>query len=342
MRTRTKLALTMGLTLLLAIAITGAAAAQNGDPIPACVTGENEPISGTVVAVDENGVVTIDTGGGDMCTVMLDGTWDHPIVALLGSYFDDASPEALSEALDALQIEYTCTEDPDTGDETCSVADEGGDPAEVVSVHDENGVYIVELKINGNIVMKTFTDKEQAEAWIDALDALNVDWTLKTDEEDNTFVSEVGDDIAAYHEDGWGFGQLVKAYAVVIEVQEACALDAVEDLNCDVSVGGLLESFESGGGWGQIFKEFGKPSILGVGHVRHADKEKEDKGTPPPNACGYWKNHPGDETLEDGDVDGSMTEDPCADFINKIKDKDKDKGKPPWAGGPGGKPKDEK
>jgi hypothetical protein len=282
----------MGLTLLLAIAITGAAAAQDGDPTPC-----EAAVSGTVVAVDEDGVVTIDTGG-DLCTVMLDGTWDHPIVALLGSYFDDASAEALSEALDALQIEYICTDD--TGDETCSLVGEGeGDPAEVVSVtyDDENDVYIVVLKINGDIETKTFTDQEQAEAWIDALDALNVDWTLKTDDEDNTFVSEVGDDIAAYHEDGWGFGQLVKAYAV------------------------------------------GKPSILGVGHVRHADK---DKGTPPPDACGYWKKHQGDEPLEDGDADGSMTEDPCADFINKIKDKDKDKGKPPWAGGPGGKPKDEK
>jgi hypothetical protein len=341
----------MGLTLLLAIAITGAAAAQDGDPIPACVAGENEPVTGTVVAVDEDGVVTIDAGGGDLCTVMLDGTWDHPIIALLGSYFDDVSTEALSEALDALQIDYICTEDLDSGDETCSLVGEGeGDSAEVVSVtyDDENNVYIVEVKINGDIITKIFTDPEQAEAWIDALYALNVDWTLKTDGEDNTFVSEVGDDIAAYHEDGWGFGQLVKAYAIVIEVQEACAMDAVEDLNCDVSVGGLLESFESGGGWGQIFKEYGKPSILGVGHVRHADKDKKDKGTPPPDACGYWKNHPGDEndTPGDGDGDMSMTEDPCADFINKDKNKDqdknKDKGKPSWAGGPGSKPKDDK
>jgi hypothetical protein len=333
MRPGLKLMFKLLLVLLLSLGVASAASAEEGDPVELCA---GTDVSGTVVAVDEAlNQATIDQGEGNLCYVQLDGEWDHPITALLGSYFDDADAATLSAALETLSIQISC-ETPEEGEEVCDLTD---DPESmevtVLSVtEDEYGNYIVEVlvKTEEGEETKTFlySDNEEiAQGWIDALAALDVSWTLGTDEEGNPIVVEAGDEIAAYHEDGWGFGQLVKAYAIAGEAETACAGGGSEAAGedsvdfCSVTVAGLLEEFESGGGWGALFKAYGKPSLLGVGHIRNADKEKN---LPPANACGYWAKQDEGPALADGETD------PCADF--------KDKGKPDWAGTPGGKPKD--
>ncbi len=333
MRPVLKLLLKLLLLVTFSLAIVSAASADEGDPVDFC---SGTDVSGTVVAVDEElNLVTIDTGSG-VCSVQLDGSWDHPVTALLGSYFDDVSAENLSTALETLSIQIVC-DTPGDGEEVCDLAAEGTDStgATILSVtEDGSGSYLVEvlLQTSEGEETKTFlfsADGEQAQAWIDALATLAVDWTLAVDEDGNPIVTKAGDEIAAYHEDGWGFGQLVKIYAIAAEAGEACAgagpqatLESDVDF-CGVTVEGLLAEFESGGGFGALFKEYGKPALLGVGHIRNADKQKN---SPPANACGYWAKQDEGPILADGESD------PCADF--------KDKGKPDWAGSPGGKPKD--
>ena len=82
----------------------------------------------------------------------------------------------------------------------------------------------------------------------------------------------VGEQIAAYHEDGMGFGVLVKFYAIATESGEACEN---ADGDCNISVEHLVEEFNDGAGLGNIMKDYGKPSMLGIGHVRQELKEKE-------------------------------------------------------------------
>jgi hypothetical protein len=102
---------------------------------------------------------------------------------------------------------------------------------------------------------------------------------------------ELAEEIARYHEEGMGFGVLVKLYAMAEASLEKCA-DTVEGDTvvaaseegemvegepapgaCTaVTVEELVAQFQSGTGMGQLFKEYGKPAVLGVGHVRKAQK----------------------------------------------------------------------
>jgi hypothetical protein len=334
MRPGLRLMFKLLLVLLLSLGVASAASAQESEPVELC-TGTD--ISGTVVAVDEAlNQATIDQGEGNLCYVQLDGEWDHPITSLLGSYFDDADAATLAAALDTISIQIECEVPPGEAEEVCDLSDSPESTAATILSVTKNGFgsFIVEVLIEtpeGEIT-KTFlysNDQEIGQGWIDALAALDVSWTLDTDEEGNPIVVEAGDEIAAYHEDGWGFGQLVKAYSIASEADKACvggetggAGEEAVDF-CSVTVASLLEEFESGGGWGALFKAYGKPALLGVGHVRNADKEKN---SPPANACGYWSKQDEGSALAEGEID------PCADW--------NDKGKPDWAGTPGGKPKD--
>jgi hypothetical protein len=253
MQTRT-IALLLALALILAVFVP--AAAQEGE-VPPC---EGEAVSGTVVAVDEEtGTVTIEMEGGDLCTVTLDGEYDHPIVALLGAYFGDVDAETLAAALEVVQ--GCAVYDADREVWTWADCDTAG--AVSVTYVADNGDGTFAATQNGLPITVTVGDPDTAEELSQALQTLVVNWNLG---EENAVV-QPGDDIAAYHEDGMGFGVLVKLYQMAAESQEAC-LDA-EDA-CGVTVEELVEAFQSGQGLGQLFKEYGKPSMLGVGHVRKA------------------------------------------------------------------------
>ena len=83
----------------------------------------------------------------------------------------------------------------------------------------------------------------------------------------------VGDDIAQRHEDGFGFGVIVKLYAMAWEYGT--------DLN------ELFDMFDNGTGMGKLFKEYGKPGLLGVGHVRQDTKEAKCNPNANPNSAVY-------------------------------------------------------
>jgi hypothetical protein len=248
----------LAIALLALTAFNVMAAPQEEDPV-ACAEGN---VSGMVVAVDSvNNTVTILTGDGVYCTMTLNGSYDHPIVSLLGMYFGDVNAESLQAALDEANSEVL---------ETCAVLVDGvwqwqeegeclGETVTVLSTDAEGNVVAV---TGEGEVIKFMTDSEFAGQIAAELAEVFVEWTV-----DGTGdLVQVSDQIAAYHADGMGFGVLVKLYAL------AGDSDAV-------TVEELVVTFQSGTGMGQIFKEYGKPSKLGVGHVRH-DKDKNGNGPP--------------------------------------------------------------
>ena len=89
---------------------------------------------------------------------------------------------------------------------------------------------------------------------------------------------EFAEQIAQYHEDGMGFGVLVKLYAMAEASLEDCLIQSANTeivdptlITCEpVTVEQMVSEFTSGSGMGQLFKEYGKPALLGVGHVRKA------------------------------------------------------------------------
>ena len=188
MRIQTKTALI--LALVLALAAVAPVAAQEGgeDEILPC---GGESVSGTVVAVDEEtGEVTVDTDDG-LCTVMLDGEYDHPIVALLGSYFGDVSVESLATALEATQ--GCAVYDPDSEGWTWADCDADGAVAVAVVAENEDGTFTA--LVDGEEVKISVEHPEDAECLSKALEKLMIEWELA---EDGTVV-QPGDEIAAYH-----------------------------------------------------------------------------------------------------------------------------------------------
>lgn len=316
-----KIALITSLFLLLALSF-GAAYAQAEEPLPACA---GETVTGTVVAVDEtSGLITIELEDDTLCTVQYSDGFEHPITSLLGAYFDGLSLDQLEDHVENLKVEVICDET-----EGCDLADGEGDPmmVRITGITDNgDGTWTVEftyLDENGDPQTDTFTteDGDLADGWADSLMAVNDEFALTME----GILEGSGEEIEALHDSGLGFGVIVKIFAMASEAQQACdAADSEPDPAgptseeavdfCTVSVSGLVEEFQNGTGLGQLFKKYGKPAILGVGHVRNGGAN--GNGTPPDNACGYWRNH-GDGYLPEG----------C---------QDKPGGKPPWAGTPGG------
>ncbi len=294
------------------------------------------PVSGTVVAVDPlTGLVTVGLADGGQCTVVLaQGTYQHPVTALLGQYFDDVSVETLAEALDALQ---GCALDvPEVG-WTWVSCDTPGAVAVTVTGTDPEGGFTAVL-MSGEQITLLVGDPQAAGELEGNLESLAVQWELDEFGE----VIEAGDKISAYHDEGIGFGVLVKLFAIAGESQEACAAEgATTDLTCGVTVEELVAAIEVDGlGMGELFKLYGKPSMLGVGHVRqNADGDKGKPEWAGPKDKGEDTVGAPDSSEPDGGQDQEKKGPP--DHANGNKDKkDKDRGGPPaHAGPPDGKGK---
>jgi hypothetical protein len=268
-----KTIISLAIMVLFFSSITTAFAQAEGET-PAC---SGDSVSGTVVAVDEEaGLATIDMGDGNLCTVSLSSAeYEHPIIALLDMYFSGSDGEDVAAAFEGTQKWMVY----DEGSGTWGWAAEGDEGAVKVTVNsvtdNGDGTFTVVFTPEGAETPETIIvgDIALADELSGNLEALNVNWNLLVGEE-GTSIADAGDEIAAYHEDGVGFGVLVKLYAIVKQTTEACLSDAE---NCiEVSVAQLVEEFDSGKGIGSLFKDYGKPTLLGVGHVRQ--ELKEEKG----------------------------------------------------------------
>lgn len=265
--------------LSLVLAVPVAAAGEDGDEVVCEPVEEAGSFEGTVIGADEDeGTVDLLLEDGTCVTLTFEeGDYDHPIVELLAEYFGGALPE---DFLDALEVV-------DTEDGFVIDIEENDDGTWTVTYLDGTEEII--------------DDEDLADDLSDALDDLAGDFEVTEGEDGSLMVPDVGEQIEQYHEDGIGFGVLVKLYAIAAESQEACMAeeedggedggddggdeggeDGGEDAGeegggateeeepCGVTVEELIEMYLNGMGMGQIFKLYGKPTLLGVGHVKQA------------------------------------------------------------------------
>lgn len=274
----TKKTLTLLLALILVFSLTTAAFAVEEEVLPC----EGDQVAGTLVDFDpETNTATVDTGEG-LCTVTFNQDYGHPITTLLASYFGSFNPGELTENLENTMV---CVLE-EEGAYSLFIPEEGEEcPGTMGTVIGENedGTFQVVLGEGEEAeeVTMTVDDEEQANGLTEALESLNVEWNLNEDGS----ASDTGDDIAQYHDDGYGFGVIVKVYGIAEASQEACEgeeappEEPVEEgapegeeppaeEPCGVTVEELFEQMENGASIGQLFKMYGKPSLLGVGHVR--------------------------------------------------------------------------
>lgn len=264
-----KATLALAVLVMLVAAVSPALAQTEPQPQPAapapapstltpCPTGQ---VSGTVVAVDPaTGTITIAykdaTGATLFCTATLTGSYNHPIVTLLGKYFGDISPETLAAALN--DTKGCIWQDPTTLAYSWVDCSTAGSVPVMVTGQNPDGTFSVKLA-DGTLVNVSIADQAMIDKILAALKALAVGL-------ENGDIVLVSDRIAAYHDQGIGFGVLVKLYFLA-SAQPACVNPASAE--CAAAVQALVDEFKGGAGMGQLFKKYGKPAGLGVGHVRN-------------------------------------------------------------------------
>lgn len=287
MRMHKKTALLLVLAMIVASAGTAFAAGLSQEATPPPTPCSGTELSGYVVAVDSaTNTVTVSTATG-LCTVTLNGATDHPIEKLLGMYFGD---------VDASSFEAALNEAP----QRCATLDVGNTSGELAPCSDSTKeitilaknadgsyyAYYLDDAGNKNYILLKINDPTEVGNVDTALQALAV--TLNLDGTGD--LVQVSDQIAQYHDEGTGYGVLVKLFALAKEQQDACAemdaeLAATQETCMPVDVQTLYDEFKSGTGMGQIFKEYGKPKLLGVGHVRQCTNDpskcKEDTQVQP-------------------------------------------------------------
>jgi hypothetical protein len=242
-----------------------------GDEIPFC---SGTSVTGTVVGVsEEDATVTLYTSEGICRVQLVKGIYDHPIVNLLGQFFDHVSAQTLLNALSNVDTEICVVPGAVEGEwlsVSCDV--EGAQEATVIS-ENSDGTFTAVLKDDGQeeLIGVIVVDDETAENLRQELASVSVSWHLK----DDGSLVQSGDQIAYYHDQGIGFGVLVKLYAMAEHFDYECRTGNNPDA-CEISLEDLIQSFQEGTGLGEMFKVYGKPELLGVGHVRKAMNDHED------------------------------------------------------------------
>ncbi len=239
------------------------------DPIAPC---PGTTVSGTVVAVDPTtSTVTIDTGSG-LCTVTIENAGGQPIVQLLGKVFDQIHIAALGATLLDTQAWLVF----DSSTNTWSVgqqSDTGAVVGQLVGIIDDgNGQFTLQYKVEGQTdpVSIVTTDSALVQRLTADLQALKVQWTLQAG-----VAQDSGQEIAALHDEGLGFGVLVKFFSLAQKSAEGCTTTSPTTPTCGVTVQQLVDEFRSGVGIGLIFKEYGRPEFMGVGQARQSLKDTE-------------------------------------------------------------------
>jgi len=247
------------LAVILTVSTFGLAVADEN--VAAC---DGDQIIGRILSLDEEtGMILVETESGH-CVIYLDQEYDHPIVGLFDDYFGDDNQSSFTDALDALDG-WATYDDTELIWQWSSEVGEGSVQSTVLGLVDNgNGTYTLELAVDGEVdtVFVVLTDPDEIAYYLALLDATTFDLSLIQDGEGNTFISSVGDDVMAYHDDGIGFGVLVKFYSLAAD--------------SDLSVEELVVMFkEEKVGLGLIFRKHGTPGMMGVGHIKQDQKENE-------------------------------------------------------------------
>jgi hypothetical protein len=295
MKTKTKLALIP--IVILALVTVGTVYAQQGSTFaeetpsptldPNACTGSS--ISGTVVAVSGTNEVWI-WDGSKLCKVTVSEgiSGGNPVSTLLGQYFQDMTGEELVAALKTkLSENQVCIlEDTTASPPTWTFVEECSTTgAKKVIAQNGDGTYVVLIDNDGTFTTETLTipdDEEFKTELLTKLTELEKNLALEEDLDGNGNVLSTSDEIERLHEEGVGFGVIVKLYSLAQKAQEKCLEQtASQDLSqseppdgvdpCTIDVNYLVEQFKTNHiGLGQLYKltGLGKPNLLGVGHVR--------------------------------------------------------------------------
>lgn len=274
------------------------------DPVPPCPGTE---VSGTVVAVDmTTNTVTIDTGSG-LCTVSIqaaEAASGQPIVQLLGQVFDRIHIAALGTTLmdtQAWLIFDSSTNTWSVGQQT----DPGAVVGQLISVTpNADGTFTLQYKVEGQTdpVSIVTADSALADRLTADLQALKVQWSLEAG-----VGMDAAQQIAAFHDDGIGFGVLVKFFSLAQKSMEGCTTASPDTPTCGVTVQQLVDAFRSGTGIGLIFKQYGRPDFMGVGQAKQS--LKNDGSTETSGAAGLQRcktNHGKGHALEGIDPDSAL------------------------------------
>ncbi len=267
------------LAALVLFTFSTALAAPAALAIPPCMTDpDTGKVSGTVVGVDD-ATVTVDTGGGALCTVNISVDEIHPVTLLLGMYFGDVSSSTLEGALASTQ---GCAVFDGTAWAWADCDAEGAVDVRVTGVNDD-GTFIAHVIEDGSpIDSLSVTDPAILKRLNGALETLIVAWTLDGVGD----LQQVSDKIADLHDQGMGFGVLVKLFAIASASEGGVTVDE------------LVIQVQAGTSMGELFKAYGKPDKTGVGHVRQEMKDK-DKGPDSELNPGNGAQPPGQEKLKD-------------------------------------------
>jgi hypothetical protein len=231
---------------------------------------EGDEIVGSIMSVDEEtGQVIIKTETGE-CYVNLDQDYDQPIVELFDDYFGNSDSTELEEA--AANLDGWATYDETTLLWTWSSEEtEGATAAKLLSLTDNlDGTYTLEYSVEGEAlpVYVILTDPVEIAYYMSLIDAATVELSITQDEEGNSFISDVGDEVMAYHEDGMGFGVLIKFYSLAAET--------------DLTVEELVTMFkDEKTGLGLIFRDYGTPGMMGIGHLKQEIKAAAETSSDP-------------------------------------------------------------
>lgn len=283
----TKRLLTFSFALVFVLSITSAVFAE--EAVPLCSDlGLSEEVSGVVVSVDEaNNTAIVDTdpeSEGGECMVEFEQDFGHPITTLLGNYFSKFDTSDLAAALESTQNAQVCVkqvegsvpaewevvEPPEGG--VCAE----GFPATVTGYTEGTGFHLEFADTTKEPIDLDFDNPELAAAFSSLNLMLNKDGSLQ----------DVGQDIAMYHEEGFGFGVIVKLYSMAKDSMKDCEsaeeppagegaeAEEGEPEACGLDVAALFEALKNKEtSIGQLFRKYGKPALLGVGHVRHDNGE---------------------------------------------------------------------
>jgi hypothetical protein len=302
MKTKTKLALII--IVIVALVTVGTVSAQQGSTLaeetpaptlePDACSGSS--ISGTVVAVNSETNEVWIWDGTTLCKVTVSEgvTGGNPVATLLGQYFEDMTGEELIAALETnLSEDQVCiVEDTTTTPSTWIFVDDcDATGVQKVIAQNPDGTYVVLIDNgDGTFTTETLTIPD-AEAFktelLTKLTEFQTNLALEEDLDGNGNVLSTIDEIEQLHEEGLGFGVIVKLYSLAQKAQEKCLEQTTSQEPsqsempngvdpCTIDVNYLVEQFMTNHiGLGKLYKTtgLGKPNLLGVGHVRKAAAE---------------------------------------------------------------------
>jgi hypothetical protein len=285
MKIRTKLSIL--LIVIMTLAMVGTVAAQEGtDPTATTSTTEacdlTADTTGWTIVEYDGETAWVLTAAGELCTVSITGegaaTSDHPITQLLAEYLAKAQDGDLTNTLSENEVCALFTAGATPEEDTWEVVPcDTADAVRVVGTMEDGTLILLVENEDGTFEIMDSTDPVDttmfADFWADltkSLEEANAALPIGLIVNEDGEVVDATAIIMGLRDQGLGYGVIVK----MISMSEEFGVDLDQ----------LVQEFkEEHVGIGQLFKEHGKPSKLGVGHIRKAMNDQDDSESTEPS-----------------------------------------------------------